>query len=165
MIQPHRRECPRGIMTQESKELDATWLGTALTLATAAAAIVAVLFPEERPLLWVLVVMFAVGALLCFRRAHLLSSQRSRLLVGAAIVAFILLAVIMGHDQRKVPDIQAPIAPPLARQLAAQPSVEAKQPAKLPLKPSLLPVAPRPYQVITISRDEIQLQLDARSEE
>jgi len=131
-------------MTQESKELDATWLGTALTLASAAAAILAVLFPEERPLLWVLVVMSAVGALLCSRRARLLSSQRSRLLVGAAIVAFILLAVIMGHDQHKVPDIQAPIAPPPARQLTAQPSVEAKQPAKLPLKPSFLPTAASP---------------------
>lgn len=146
-------------MTQDRKQLDPTFLGIAMTLATAAAAILAVLLPEKRTLLWILVVVFAVGALLYFRRAGLLSSQRSRVLAGIGIVAFILLAVGVGHDQARVSDTQAAGAP-APRQLTVQPSIEAKPPAQAPLRTSKRG-APRTYQVVTVSRDEIQQQLDA----
>jgi hypothetical protein len=60
---------PTGRGSKEQNATELGWLGMAMTLLAAAVAVLAVLIPERRWLLWGLVVLLAAGALLCVRRA------------------------------------------------------------------------------------------------
>jgi hypothetical protein len=168
-------------MPPGSKGHDATvlgLLGITLNLLAAACDGLAALFPDKRWLLWALVILFASAALMSALRALSMREGRAEpagasknlrrwLMVSAGIAAFIL--IVGGLTVIRAVILPAQLPVPIrrepARQITAPPTVEAKPlgkpQAQAPVQMSPPPVVPRSYQIVTISRDEIQQQLDA----